>query len=418
MAERVVDRPGALANGHSLLKEVEELVDTIETDGGAQSVRAIAERVVGTLGARLGLTGGRVYHRDGTDYALSAVFPEGRPRPKVRVSADYPPIRQLMEERFVYMREDDPHLDRELEERLGAREFAAIWVHGEHQDAIVAFDVAPGSSPDAIRHSLSILRYSILHRLRSAWMGGVLREAKRIQESMLPRRVPSYGDYDLAGRLESIEAVGGDFFDFIPITPTVLGLVIADVSGHGLPAALQTRDVYTGLRMGLARDLKIVRTVERLNRIVSRSTLTSRFVSMFYGELERNGLFIYVNAGHNAPFHVDAAGDAVPLVEGGPVLGPVPEASYERGIARLAPGDTLVLYTDGIVETRGERAGGGGTEEFGTDRLLDVVRETLTDSAAATTAAIFQTVDRFDREVQPKDDRTVVVVKRPPSGDD
>ncbi len=89
-----------------------------------------------------------------------------------------------------------------------------------------------------------------------------------------------------------MESVGGDFYDYIPITDKILGLAIADVSGHGLPAALQVRDIYMGLRMGMARDFKIVRTVERLNQIIHKSTLTSRFVSMFYGELERNGVLL------------------------------------------------------------------------------------------------------------------------------
>ena len=83
--------------------------------------------------------------------------------------------------------------------------------------------------------------------------------------------MPVYGDFEIYGQSQPMEKVGGDFYDYIPITDKILGLAIADVSGHGLPAALQVRDIYMGLRMGLARDFKIVRTVERLNSIIHQS---------------------------------------------------------------------------------------------------------------------------------------------------
>ena len=165
--------------------------------------------------------------------------------------------------------------------------------------------------------SLGVLRHAINQKLRQERMQEVFDQARKIQASILPRRIPVYGGFELYGRIQPMESVGGDFYDYIPITDKILGLAIADVSGHGLPAALQVRDIYMGLRMGMARDFKIVRTVERLNQIIHKSTLTSRFVSMFYGELEPNGVFIYVNAGHPPPFHLSAAGEVRFLDEGG-----------------------------------------------------------------------------------------------------
>ena len=106
--------------------------------------------------------------------------------------------------------------------------------------------------------------------------------------------------------------MGGDFYDYIPISEKILGLTIADVTGHGLPAALQVRDIYMGLRMGLGREYKIVHTMERLSSIIHRSTTTSRFVSLFYGELELNGNFLYVNAGHPHRFIIDIDGRSLP----------------------------------------------------------------------------------------------------------
>ena len=138
---------------------------------------------------------------------------------------------------------------------------------------------------------------------------------------------------------------------------------IADASGHGLPAALQVRDVYTGLRMAVERDFKIVRTVERLNRIIHQSRMTTKFVSLFYGEIEEEGNFIYVNAGHPPPLHFHARG-VTTLKQTGMVLGPSATASYSRGFLALEPGDSLLLYTDGMTEASDPKG-----REFGIERL-------------------------------------------------
>ena len=157
--------------------------------------------------------------------------------------------------------------------------------------------------------------------------------------------------------------MGGDFFDFIPVTDRIHGIAIADASGHGLPAALQVRDVYTGLRMGVARDFKIVRTVERLNRIIHQSRMTTKFVSLFYGEIEEEGNLIYVNAGHPPPLHFHSKG-VTTLKQTGMVLGPSATASYSRGFLALEPGDALLLYTDGMTEASDPKG-----REFGIERL-------------------------------------------------
>jgi phosphoserine phosphatase RsbU/P len=292
---------------------------------------------------------------------------------------------------------------------LGVERFAALELGSEQY--ILAFDVAPGHDRDDVLLSLGILRHAINQKIRQDRMEGIFRQARKIQSSILPKRAPAYGRFDIAGRTDSMEQVGGDFFDYIPVTDKILGLAIADVSGHGLPAALQVRDIYVGLRMGTARDLKIVRTVERLNNIIHQSTLTSRFVSMFYGELELNGTFIYVNAGHPAPFHLSAAGEARFLEHGGPVLGPIADASYERGFVNLHPGDLVVLTTDGILETERRRA--GAREEFGSEQVLEVTRQHRERPAAEIVAAIFDSVEKWSGGRAAKDDRTVVVVRYP-----
>ena len=325
--------------------------------------------------------------------------------------ATYAPIEIALSEGVVYMGADDPRFDHKFEDQLGVDRFAAIEVGDE--EFILSFDVAPGSHRDDVLFSLGVLRHAINQKLRQERMQEVFDEARKIQASILPRRTPVYGGFELYGRIQPMESVGGDFYDYIPITDKILGLAIADVSGHGLPAALQVRDIYMGLRMGMARDFKIVRTVERLNQIIHRSTLTSRFVSMFYGELEPNGVFIYVNAGHPPPFHLSATGDVRYLDEGGAVLGPLADATYERGFVRLAPG-----RHGGALHRRHDRSDAGrerqrrGVRHRAPGRDRPPLRG---KSSKEIGEAMMKAVEAYRGEGEPQDDRTVVVVTYPPA---
>src|SRR4029078_2010745 len=209
--------------------------------------------------------------------------------------------------------------------------------------------------------------------------------------------------FDIWGKTVAAEIVSGDFYDFIPLTDNILGLAIADGSGHGLPAALIVRDVYMGLRMATDRDFKIVRTMQKLNRIIHRSRMTTKFVSLFYGELETGGILIYTNAGHNFPFVLK--GDSVELLKnGGPGLRPAPDATDTRGFMKLDEGDLLCMYSDGIVEARDTN-----DEEFGMDRLQDVVRANRKRTAQEIGQQVLSTVGEW--APVPEDDRSVVIVK-------
>ncbi len=401
-------------NQRTLIKQVQDVVDAIErSKEKGSTVHLTAEAIIARFRDDLGIHGGRLYRREGSSYVLIATFGDARTLPEgFAVPASYAPIEVAIEDGTVFMEANDPRLDRGLEESLGAKQFAAIEVDdGEY---ILAFDVAPGHPGEEAQFSLGILRHAINQKIRTERMEGIFRQARKIQASILPRRVPVYGDFDMAGRNEPMESVGGDFYDFIPITDKIFGLAVADVSGHGLPAALQVRDIYVGLRMGLSRDLKIIRTVERLNQIIHKSTLTSRFVSLFYGELEPNGVFIYVNAGHPPPFHLAADGSHRFLEEGGAVLGPISSATYERGFVRMQPGDMVVLYTDGIIETEA-KGRGPGREEYGVERLIETARENAHLTATDIVAAIFASVEKFSGGRAAKDDRTALVVRLPRS---
>ena len=395
-------------NYRGLMKKVEQVVAAMDRDEdvGARPSTRCSRSSSTSSATSSGIYGGRLYQRRGAYYVLQATFGDAKEVPQgLKVPLSYRPIQLLLEEGAVYMDADDPRHRPQPREpaRRAASSPPSRWATRSTSSPSTWLPATTGTTSSS--RSASCATASTRRSAATAWRGSSS-EARKIQASILPRRSPAYGDFDISGRSEPMEEVGGDFFDYIPVTEKILGLAIADVSGHGLPAALQVRDIYMGLRMGLARDFKIVRTVERMNNIIHQSTLTSRFVSMFYGELELNGVFIYVNAGHPPPFHLAADGTVRYLEEGGPVLGPLPGATYERGFVIMKPGDMLVFYTDGICETQGRDEEGRLLGEYGIDRLLEVAREHQGETAREVVDAIFASVEAFSRDAPADDDRT------------
>src|SRR5262249_11174491 len=253
--------------GKSLFRKVERAIEAIErSPDAASTIAQTASAVIENLREDLGVRGGRLYERRDGGYELTRTFGGVREVPAgIFVPDAYPPVQRLLDDGVVVMDLTAPGVDPEFERKLDADRFAAIAV-GDDQ-YIFSFSVDPGAPDEDLMASLGILRHAVDQKLRQDRFVSELNEARQIQMSILPRRQPKGGAYDVAGYTTPAELVGGDFFDFIPVSDQILGVAIADASGHGLPAALQVRDVYTGLRMGVARDFKIVRTVERLNRI-------------------------------------------------------------------------------------------------------------------------------------------------------
>jgi phosphoserine phosphatase RsbU/P len=196
-------------------------------------------------------------------------------------------------------------------------------------------------------------------------------EAKAIQERLIPREIPRLAGYEIASSWQSAGAVGGDYFDVLPLGKEALGLCIADVAGKGIPAALLMSNLQAAVRglssPSLAPDL----LCNSLNSLVWKNTHTDRFITLFYAQLDGPARrLLYANAGHNAPIVVHADGSHERLQEGGGVLGVFAEQSYGLGTVRLAPGDRVVLFTDGVTEACNPVG-----EEFGEMRLLSLLEE-------------------------------------------
>jgi len=216
-------------------------------------------------------------------------------------------------------------------------------------------------------------------------------EAKAIQERLLPRETPQFAGYEVATSWQSAEAVGGDYFDVLALGEDTLGLCIADVAGKGIPAALLMSNLQAAVRglssPSLAPDL----LCNSLNSLVWRNTHTDRFITFFYAQLNGPARRLsYANAGHNPPVVVHADGSHERLREGGGVLGVFEEQRFELGTVQLAPGDRLVLFTDGVTEAS-DREG----EEFGEHRLLSFLKEHRALPATALRGKIATAIAEF-----------------------
>ncbi|MBI3449446.1 MAG: PP2C family protein-serine/threonine phosphatase [Acidobacteria bacterium] len=391
----------------ALYRKLEVTLDRIErTEDVSRLLSIVLKSLVRNLKDDLGFVGGRLYERDGDDFVLKVRYGRAiEAKPGYRVPAGYTAMRRVLEEGLIIMREGDPGFDERIEGAVGVSKFAAIAV-GEEKHHILSFTIKGKIQREHILYSLNAVRHVINLRLRQQQFTDIMIEARTIQESLLPAAPPAFEGFDIDGRSRPTEVVGGDLFDYLALSPHLLGVAIADASGHGLPAALLARDVITGLRMGMAEDLKIIKAVERLNRVIHRSALSSKFVSLFYGEVEPNGNFLYCNAGHNPPL-LRKPGSFRELTQGGLVLGPNPEARYERGYVQMTSGSMVVMYTDGVTE-RENPAG----KQFGLPRLRNIIRRADLASAREVVDTIFAATDEFAAGAHQRDDMTVVVVRK------
>jgi len=230
-------------------------------------------------------------------------------------------------------------------------------------------------------------------------------EARRIQEGFLPKQIAQLAGYEIAGAWQSARVVGGDYFDVLPFDRDTFGLCIADVAGKGLPAAMLMSNLQAAVRGLASPSLAPEELCARLNALLCRNMANDRFVTLFYAQLDgQERRLRYVSAGHNSPFVLHRDGTHERLREGGCVLGVFANLRFESGVVELQSGDRLVLYTDGVTE-----AWNSEDEEFGEERLLRVLQEDPTRTAAEIQAKILQAASDFSHGIW-QDDATLLVV--------
>jgi phosphoserine phosphatase RsbU/P len=242
--------------------------------------------------------------------------------------------------------------------------------------------------------------------------------AREVQVRLLPLQAPVYPRLDFGFFYQPAREVGGDYYDFIPFDPDRMGFAVGDVSGKGLSSALLMASLQGLVRMNLAvREGEVARFVTELNPSMFKLTASDRYATLFFALVDVASLTLhYVNAGHNPPLFFrhgtpPAPGpDTVEKLEvGGPPVGIFALAQYTSEQILLHDGDVLVAYTDGVVEASNPQE-----EEFGLERLRDIVRSSLSLSAAEICARITERLQDFVAGSPQRDDITLVVMKVKP----
>ena len=230
-------------------------------------------------------------------------------------------------------------------------------------------------------------------------------EALRIQRKLLPATLPQIAGWELASSWQPASGVGGDCFDAISFSSTRLALSIADVVGKGIPAALLMSNLQAAVRAFATDAAEPGELCRQVNRILCGNIAEGRFISFFYCVVDSDlGSLAYANAGHYLPILIRADGSVERLDRGGAVLGVFPDTPYEQGVAALATGDRLILFTDGITEARN-----ADDEEFGEERLIDIAVANRTCSAPALQARLAEAVSTFASGAF-QDDATLIVL--------
>jgi serine phosphatase RsbU (regulator of sigma subunit) len=234
-----------------------------------------------------------------------------------------------------------------------------------------------------------------------------LQVAADIQQAFLPKDLPPIPGFDLAALNIPAREVGGDFYDVFPVRDNRHALVIADVSGKGVPASLFMALSRTAVRIVSRWERSARRVLDSSNTIFMEDSGSVSFVTVFYAILDREERTLsYVNAGHNPPLLLHRDGTMDELNPTGPVIGLVDDPAYEEAEIRLRTGDVLVMYTDGITEAINSRE-----EMFSDERLKEVVRASAGLPASGITIAIRDAVNSFCGDVPQFDDMTIMVLK-------
>jgi serine phosphatase RsbU (regulator of sigma subunit) len=232
--------------------------------------------------------------------------------------------------------------------------------------------------------------------------------ARDIQQGLLPSKAPHVEGWDLVGSNTPCYTIGGDYYDFIA-RPEGLAIALGDVSGKGAGAALMMMVLRATVHFASQREKTVVDIISQTNGVIYDNSPQQFYATFFLTDVNTTtGKMRYVNAGHIPPILYKKASDSVVrLEEGGTVLGLFDIAPFTEGESELSSGDILVVFTDGISE-----AWGADEEEYGEERLAELVRDNASLSAAELETLIQKEVDTYTGGAPPTDDKTIIVVKR------
>ena len=250
---------------------------------------------------------------------------------------------------------------------------------------------------------ISSLHHALGQHLKRLELQDAFDQARAIQMSLLPPHKIKFGSFEISAVTVPAHSVGGDVFDFQLLNKDLLYIVLGDAAGHGLPAALQARDVIIGLRMGFELEHDIEKITGKLNRIIHRSGLVSRFASLFLATLNSSGQLSYVNAGHPRPLLLDEDGFKE-VNSSNMILGPNPDTVYAASHLNLQTASMMLLYTDGLIEHSNIHG-----SEFGLSGLKQWMLDCKNEDASQALENLFERLHSFGQNRPFRDDASAIL---------
>lgn len=372
---------------------------------GKDFIASIISEVENSFGKDLHISNGRIYEETDEEYIL--IFAQNPENVEMKsFKADTEPVKVLMKNRSYIYNQNDFTIDEFVNRKSEYTIPVAFTVKSAEYRYIIIFDLKSGWVRDEIQLCLNAVNAALHQRLITEAIKNELQQAASIQQSLLPNMPPDIPGFEIYGRSLAAEIVGGDLYDYFIHEDGRLGVCIGDASGHGIPAALLARDVVTGLRMGVESHAEITHVLKKLNRVIYKSVYSTRFISLFYANIEQNGNLFYVNSGHPSPLLIKDD-EVRELGSNGLIFGALPEIELRKEYAYMENGSVLVLFTDGFIERTNSK-----NREFGIERMKNIIVENQFASAKYIAEIIFKTAGSFGEKDQWYDDATLVVIKR------
>ncbi len=367
----------------------------------------IIREIENTFGSDLRIGCGRIYDKNDDEFILifsSQSQSEDNLVSKLLINSESV---QLVLKNKLYIFDDSRlSIEMSLNQNNNYSIPVAFTVESHGGQWIFVFELQSGWIREEIEFCLNAVRTLLNYRLFSESVKSELEQAVQIQKSLLPTSSPNVDGFQISGYSQPAVLVGGDFYDYFQYDEEEFGFYIGDASGHGIPAALMARDAVTGLRMGIEQQLKTVHILKSLNSVICKSVYSTRFISLFIGEIDTNGNLFYINAGHPSPILI--CGDEVhQLNSTGMVIGALPDIKFKQSFVNTNPGSTIILFSDGILERQNKFG-----KNFGIKRLEEIAFRNKDKSSHEIMEEIFYAADDFGQGSNWEDDATVLVIKK------
>lgn len=406
-------------NQRSLYKTIESF-DSKKFTSSEELLSHVVHQIV--TNERIEIKGGRVWKLDQAKGVYELVAQYGsiqkiKPKFSVKVE-DYRMFKQLAIHRTIVAKETNEYL-----QSKGIRKYSATGVGdivnvkgSDLYKYILSFNT--DLDHEQISPTLNIISIAVTSMLknrsiesRSKQLQKDLDKAREIQLSILPEHELQFHNYEMFGISLADRIVGGDFFDYIVSEEKDrVGIVIGDAASKGISAAVQALYVSGALRMGASYQTKISNLIHNINTLVNHAFTDDRFLTLFYAELtnDKQGLCVYVNAGHSSPIIYRAQTRTTEMLEAtGNIIGPFPNQQYRSEGIMLAKGDIMLLYTDGVSEAMDNFG-----LQYSEKRLAKKLTEYKNDKAQNIARQIIEDVQIHNSKSKYSDDKTIVVVKR------